>query len=85
MIRPKKEDYDFNELYDSAKYAKDMNDYTDKLEEQFRFNIIANSTCKKAQLIEALNKTLLANKQVGVYKKIEKDCIKKLDELINSI
>ena len=83
--RPNKEDYDFNDNIEGVRYAKDMNDYADKLEEQLRLYIVGNSTCKKAQAIEALNNTLLANKQVGTYKGIEQDCIKKLDELINSL
>ena len=43
------------------------------------------SAAEKAQLISALNNTLLANKQIGTYTDMEKECVKKLTLLISSI
>ena len=40
--RPKKQDYDFNDNIEGVRYAKDMNDYADKLEEQLRLYIVSN-------------------------------------------
>jgi len=40
--RPKKEDYDFNDNIEGVRYAKDMNDYADKLEEQLRLYNVSN-------------------------------------------
>ena len=57
----------------------------DKLVKLFAIPDVSDSTSSIAELITALNETLLANKEVGLYKHIEKACIKKLGLLINSI
>jgi hypothetical protein len=43
LNRPKKEDYDFNDNIEGVRYAKDMNDYADKLEKQLRLYGVGNS------------------------------------------
>lgn len=43
LNRPKKEDYDFNDNIEGVRYAKDMNDYADKLEKQLRLYGIGNT------------------------------------------
>jgi len=42
MERPNKEDYDFNDVFEGVRYAKDMNNYADKLEEQLRLYVVSN-------------------------------------------
>ena len=78
-----------NELQDLKKFKEDLEKYTDHLEEKLSEQLIiadvSNSTSGKAQLIEALNNTLIANKQIGTYKGIERNCIDRLDKLIKSI
>ena len=78
-----------NELEDLKKFKEDLEKYTDHLEEKLSEQLIiadvSNSVSGKAQLIEALNNTLIANKQVGTYKEIERYCIDRLDKLIKSI
>ena len=39
--RPKKEDYDFNDNIEGVRYAKDMNDYADKLEKQLWLYLVS--------------------------------------------
>lgn len=43
LNRPKKEDYDFNDNIEGVRYAKDMNDYADKLEKQLRLYVVSSS------------------------------------------
>lgn len=43
LKRPKKEDYDFNDNIEGVRYAKDMNDYADKLEEQLRLYVVSDA------------------------------------------
>lgn len=43
--RPKKEDYDFNDNIEGVRYAKDMNDYADKLEDQLRLYNVSKRFC----------------------------------------
>lgn len=52
LNRPKKEDYDFNDNIEGVRYAKDMNDYADKLEEQLR---LYNVTCSADEAITLFN------------------------------
>jgi hypothetical protein len=47
LNRPKKEDYDFNDNIEGVRYAKDINDYADKLEEQLRLYVVSNSIAKE--------------------------------------
>lgn len=42
-------------------------------------------TKETAKLIKAISNLLIANKQVGTYKKLEALCIDKLEKLISSI
>ena len=51
--RPKKEDYDFNDNIEGVRYAKDMNEYADKLEEQLR---LYNVSQQRELLIGLLTK-----------------------------
>ena len=62
--RPKKEDYDFNDNIEGVRYAKDMYDYADKLEEQLRLYNVSNCNAKKDPNIE--NTILFLSRKDGL-------------------
>lgn len=74
LNRPKKEDYDFNDNIEGVRYAKDMNDYADKLEEQLRLYIVSSSyAVQKVHFYSMISIYLKASEEVknGIYDPIE--------------
>lgn len=53
--------------------------------EQLKLCDVMRSATESAQLISALNNTIVINKQVGTYIQLEKDCIAKIHMLVNEI
>ena len=74
LNRPKKEDYDFNDNIEGVRYAKDMNDYADKLEEQLRLYLVSSSyAVQKVHFYSMISTYLKASEEVenGIYDPIE--------------
>lgn len=74
LNRPKKEDYDFNDNIEGVRYAKDMNDYADKLEEQLRLYVFSSSyAVQKVHFYSMISTYLKASEEVenGIYDPIE--------------
>lgn len=74
LNRPKKEDYDFNDNIEGVRYAKDMNDYADKLEEQLRLYVVSSSyAVQKVHFYSMISTYLKASEEVenGIYDPIE--------------
>lgn len=74
LNRPKKEDYDFNDNIEGVRYAKDMNDYADKLEEQLRLYVVSSSyAVQKIHFYSMISTYLKASEEVenGIYDPIE--------------
>ena len=74
LNRPKKEDYDFNDNIEGVRYAKDMNDYADKLEEQLRLYVVSSSyAVQKVHFYSMISTYLKASDEVenGIYDPIE--------------
>ena len=74
LNRPKKEDYDFNDNIEGVRYAKDINDYADKLEEQLRLYVVSSSyAVQKVYFYSMISTYLKASEEVenGIYDPIE--------------
>jgi hypothetical protein len=74
MKRPNKKEYDFNDNIEGVRYAKDMNDYADKLEEQLRLYFVSSSyAVQKVHFYSMISTYLKASEEVenGIYDPIE--------------
>ena len=67
LNRPKKEDYDFNDNIEGVRYAKDMNDYADKLEEQLRLYVVSSSYAVQKVHFYCMISTYLKASELGQW------------------
>ena len=82
LNRPKKEDYDFNDNIEGVRYAKDMNDYADKLEEQLRLYVVSSSyAVQKVHFYSMISTYLKASEEVenDIYDPI-KDALQEIQQ-----
>ena len=74
------DNYDFEQIVVLAQnFAKE------EITKQLSIAVVGSCTENLAETIQALNNTLLANKTIGNYKHIERECISKLEILIGKI